>query len=241
MIESIYEIPDTQWSALHLVGVDLETTGLDVRRDRIVTAAAVHITENGAPVEEAAMLTHPGIPIPEEASKVHRITDDQALRKGRPYEEVYAKLRATITHAWQNGHAVVVYNAPYDLSIIHHEGLRLGYPPLDVGFVIDPLVIDRQMTRKSGSDRSRRLKPTAVEHRVRADIEHDAIEDVLTTLRICWRMKRHPAVGLWSARKLWVMQPRWYRQRGEELREYFESKGNSERAATVGIEWPVER
>lgn len=241
MITSVYEIPDTPWRDLELVGVDLETTGLDVTTDRIVTAAAVHIGATSRPVDEAAMLTHPGISIPEGASKVHGIIDDQALREGRPYEEVYAKLRATITHAWQNGHAVVVYNAPYDLSMIHHEGLRLGYPPLDVGFVVDPLVIDRQLTRKSGSERSRKLNPTATEHRVRHDIEHDAIEDVLTTLRICWRLKRHPAIGRWTARKLWVMQGRWYRQRGEELREYFESKGNSERAATVGVDWPVAR
>lgn len=229
------------WTDLLWTGVDLETTGLDIPGARIVTAAAVKLDPTtGDVLGRGAQLTHPGIPIPEQATAVHGITDQQALTEGRPYAEVYAKIRNTIDTEWGAGQAIVVYNAAYDLSIIHHEGLRLGYGPLEPGIVIDPLVIDRQLTRTAGTNRSRRLKPTADHHRVRLDIEHDATEDVLATLRILWKIRQHPAIGGWSSRKLVDHQEHWYRQRGEELREYYADHPEKGRdPLTVGVEWPV--
>ena len=54
---------------------DLETTGLDVSKERIVQLAVVKINIDGSK-EEKNVIVNPTIPIPKEASDVHGITDE---------------------------------------------------------------------------------------------------------------------------------------------------------------------
>jgi DNA polymerase-3 subunit epsilon len=58
-----------------LVFFDLETTGLDVKNDRIVELALIKITPQGDVLERVRRY-NPGLPIPAEATAVHGITDD---------------------------------------------------------------------------------------------------------------------------------------------------------------------
>jgi DNA polymerase-3 subunit epsilon len=57
-----------------LVFFDLETTGLDVKNDRIVEFALIKMTPQGDVLERVRRF-NPGIPIPAEAAAVHGITD----------------------------------------------------------------------------------------------------------------------------------------------------------------------
>lgn len=217
----------SRWVDLPQLGIDLETTGLDVTQARIVTAATVSLSPAGTSVTKTAYIADPGIDIPEQAAEVHGITTEYAREHGDDYLSVYTAVRTALEAHWATGCAVVAYNAAYDLSIVHWEGLRLGWPPLDPGIVIDPLVIDRQLMRGKGAERSRKLKVTADHHRVRLDVEHDAIEDVLATLRILWRIRSSP-VGGWSTDRLMQEQERWYRIQ-------------QDRYADGSSEWPVRR
>src|SRR3990167_205817 len=54
--------------------VDIETTGLDQEKDRIVQIAVVQVT-GGELGERWSSYVNPGMPIPEEASRVHGIFD----------------------------------------------------------------------------------------------------------------------------------------------------------------------
>jgi len=54
---------------------DLETTGLDMRNDRIVELALIKLTPQGDVMERVRRF-NPGIPIPPEATAVHGITDE---------------------------------------------------------------------------------------------------------------------------------------------------------------------
>ena len=58
-----------------LVFLDLETTGLDVRNDRIVELAVIRVTPQGDVLERVRRFD-PGIPIPPEATAIHGITDE---------------------------------------------------------------------------------------------------------------------------------------------------------------------
>lgn len=55
---------------------DLETTGINVVRDRIVEIAVLKLLPNGNR-ESKTWLVNPGIPIPKGASDIHGITDDK--------------------------------------------------------------------------------------------------------------------------------------------------------------------
>ena len=60
---------------------DLEATGLNVIRDRIVQIAIVKYPKNGGDPIEKEMLINPGIPISEEAMQVHGITPRHVANK----------------------------------------------------------------------------------------------------------------------------------------------------------------
>ncbi|MBL7826875.1 MAG: 3'-5' exonuclease [Saprospiraceae bacterium] len=64
-----------------LVFLDLETTGLNVIRDRIVQIAMVKLRKDGKPQEEFSTLVNPGIPISEEAMAVHGILPKDLANK----------------------------------------------------------------------------------------------------------------------------------------------------------------
>jgi DNA polymerase III subunit epsilon len=58
-----------------LVFFDLETTGLDLKKDRIVELALIRVSPTGDVMERVRRF-NPGMPIPPEATAVHGITDE---------------------------------------------------------------------------------------------------------------------------------------------------------------------
>ncbi|NJO38521.1 MAG: 3'-5' exonuclease, partial [Rhizobiales bacterium] len=77
----MFDQPDPSLSAIPLpslaaVVVDTETTGLNVRTDRIVQIGAVRLADGR--IERSAsfdVLIDPGMPIPPEATAIHGIDD----------------------------------------------------------------------------------------------------------------------------------------------------------------------
>ena len=64
-----------------LVFLDIEATGLNVVRDRIVQIALIKYAPGGGEPEELSMLINPGIPISAEAMAVHGITPRDVANK----------------------------------------------------------------------------------------------------------------------------------------------------------------
>ena len=63
------------------VAFDLETTGLDPRLDQIVEIGAVKFDKQGL-IARFSTLVNPGIPMPAEAEKVNKISDE--MLRGKP-------------------------------------------------------------------------------------------------------------------------------------------------------------
>ena len=175
------QMPD--WSR-RLAVFDLETTGLDLKEARIVTACALEIDENGDVVgENFEWLADPGIEIPEAASNVHGVTTEIARASGRAAKEVVAELIATLHGFFATGPPVVAYNAPYDFTILHFEALRHGLEPIpEPKPIIDPLVIDKFVdTYRSGK---RTLEVAAKTYGVSLDDAHNATADAVAAGRV---------------------------------------------------------
>lgn len=99
---------------------DLETTGLDVSKDRIVQIAVVRINLSNER-EEKKVLVNPTIPIPKEASDVHGITDEMV--KDKPTFKQVAKS----FYEYIEGYDLYGYNIiGYDLPLLVEELLRAG-------------------------------------------------------------------------------------------------------------------
>ena len=58
-----------------LIFFDVETTGLNVTKDKIIEISYIKIYPNGME-ESKTVRINPGFPIPQESTAVHHITDD---------------------------------------------------------------------------------------------------------------------------------------------------------------------
>lgn len=102
--------------------IDLETTGTDVREDRIVEVAVLTVYPGGKVVPFVRRV-NPGRPIPAGASAVHGITDADVA--GAPaFAAIAPDLFATLTGCDIAGFGVV----NFDLPLLVNEFARVGLP-----------------------------------------------------------------------------------------------------------------
>jgi len=104
-----------------LVFFDIESTGLNVIRDRIVQIALIKYPKSGGDPVEMEMLINPGIPISEEAMAVHGITPDM-LRNKPGFAQVGQQIFNFIGDADLAG-----YNSDrFDVPMLMEEFARIG-------------------------------------------------------------------------------------------------------------------
>ncbi len=100
---------------------DVEATGLNVVRDRIVQIAIIKYTKKGGDPEEFTTLINPGIPISEEALAVHGITP-KMLSNQPTFAQISDKIYEFIGNADLGG-----YNSNrFDIPILMEEFARVG-------------------------------------------------------------------------------------------------------------------
>ena len=100
---------------------DVEATGLNVIRDRIVQIALVKYPKDGSAPKELTMLINPGIPISEEAISVHGIMPKDLANKPT-FQQVADKLYKFIGDA-----DLVGYNSNrFDVPMLMEEFARVG-------------------------------------------------------------------------------------------------------------------
>lgn len=213
-----------------MLSFDLETTGTNPLSARIVTSAMVRI--RGSQVQDVELLADPGVEIPEQASAVHGITTEYAREHGKPHDEVLAETIRMIRQGWEEGATLIVFNAPYDLTV-----LRSQDPSFTVdGPVIDPLLLDRHFDQYRKGKRT--LGAVCDHYEVTLDNAHEATADAIAAARVAWKIAReHPELTQMDADELMLSQSTWYYESQSGLAEYFRSKG---RDANVNTSWPVQ-
>ncbi len=106
-----------------LVFFDIESTGLNVIRDRIIQLAMVKVFADGRPQAALEMLLHPGeVPISQEAQQVHGIRLENLA--GKPtFQEVAPQIYDFIGSADLGG-----YNSNrFDVPMLMEEFARAGF------------------------------------------------------------------------------------------------------------------
>lgn len=215
-----------------LLSFDLETTGPDPSTAHVVTSALMRIT--GTDVQEKTWLADPGVEIPPEATAIHGISTEKARTEGRPHAEVVAETIDLIRQGWSEGYALVVFNAPFDLTILH----RLD-PSFEVaGPVLDPYVVDRAVDPYRKGKRT--LTALSEHYGVRLDGAHDAASDALAAARLAWKLSGSPEIeSAADWQELNALQARWHKERQESFREYLQRSGRP--ADDVNTAWPIGR
>jgi DNA polymerase-3 subunit epsilon len=216
---------------------DLETTGIDVETSRIVSAHVGVLDAAGNLVEEWNWLADPGIEIPAQASAVHGISTERARAEGRPAAEVVAEIVAVLTDLFDRGLAVTIYNAPYDLSLLHYEALRYDLEPLtEPAPIIDPLVLDRVVDKYRKGKRT--LEAAAAVYGVDLTDAHDASADAVAAGRVAQAMARkHPEQLAVESAILHSQQVAWCAEQSADFEAYMRRTHNPEFTAS-GL-WPL--
>lgn len=215
---------------------DTETTGINTRDDRLVTAYVGVIGSDGTLVESHSWLANPGVPIPERAADVHGITTERAVAEGADAATVIGEVVGVLRELLARPLPLVVYNASFDLSLLYHEARRHGVPPLDDPKpVIDPLVIDRALDPYRKGKRT--LDTVSAHYGVTNPAAHDAEGDAVTTGLVVHRLvERFPDALSVDVHTLHDQQIVWAKAWEENFYDYLERNGKP-RPTSRGA-WP---
>lgn len=229
-----------------IAAFDLETTGVDVLNDRIVTASIVYLDPTGNLIDNWEWLVNPGVEIPEGASAVHGVTNEIAQEQGlNPVTSVY-EIASVLAYFLNNGVPVIAYNAAYDFSLLNAEVHRhLQYEDGLAAFlpdrtffnrIIDPFVIDKVMDQyRKGS---RALTATAAHYGVALEDAHQSFADCVAAAelaRAIWT--RFPAFKEGTHEELFESQVEWYRDQQTGLAEHFKKVGKE--MTDFSTVWPI--
>ncbi len=100
---------------------DLETTGINVTKDRIVEISILRIEPDGTENPPKTWRINPGIPIPKQASQVHGIYDEDVADKP-PFKAIAREIYEMIKDAY-----LVGFNSNrFDLPLLAEELIRAG-------------------------------------------------------------------------------------------------------------------
>lgn len=166
-----------------VIVVDVETTGLDPRRDEIIQLAATAVYPDGhRDVYNELVQLSPGGYLSDFITSLTGITQRDLLTKGREKKAVASEFAAFIT-----GNPVIcAYNAQFDLSFLFYFLMRYGdAAALQGKDKLDPLTIFRD--RAPGSHR---LADAITHYRVRGVNSHRADDDVAATIGVLEALER---------------------------------------------------
>lgn len=171
--------------------VDVETTGLEPGEDRIVSLATCRARADVC-VQAWSQVVDPGIPIPEESSKVHGLTDADVA--GKPsLADVAGGLLAGVRRA----DVLCAYNWPFDAAFLAAELGDAWLKAIDGKPVLDPLVVVRfpevgKFWKGGGRHRLEnvyaRVAPFATPSLI---VPHNPLHDCTMTAAVLWALADH--------------------------------------------------
>lgn len=234
---------------IRLGSFDTETTGVDVETDRIVSAALVILEADGTLIGSHTWLLNPGVPIPDEATAVHGITTERAQTEGQDAAAGTLDIAAAVVAVVETC-PLVVFNAPFDLTLLdrefrrhHGQGFEAGgletegelvdrYVPIRP--VIDPLVIDKHLDKYRKGKRT--LTAMAELYGIPlGDDAHGAEADATAAGRIAQALIGR--TGAPGPGALHDAQIRWAAEQADSFRDYRRSRG--EDWESIDGTWPV--
>jgi len=193
-----------------VLGFDLETTGISVKRDRIVQFGLVGSDKDGEAiyVEE---LVHPQQKIPIGASEVHGIFDKDVCNSPA-FAEHYDRICKLVENSIIVGHNVNLF----DWKMLEMECLRIGRKCPEPLAIIDTLTL----ARKLKLPRSHKLGVLCNRYGVSLDNAHTAGADAAASLLLLWKISND--------------FPAPFRKPLEEIVQWLMSKSSTEEDSELG-------
>lgn len=184
LLESRLPAMTTRFRELELLCLDVETTGLDARRDEIVSIGWVVVRDGRVDLSTAtAFLVRPTGDVGRSAT-IHGLTDS-TVAQGAMLADVLERLLESMA-----GRVLVVHHAGLDKALLDRECRRRYGVPLLVP-VIDTLAVERRSRRRrhaTAAAGSLRLADLRLEYGLPRYAAHDALTDALATAELLLAM-----------------------------------------------------
>lgn len=166
---------------IEIVAIDLETTGLDPRKDDILSIGMVSVDHFGVMLSSAwHSIVRIDRDIPGESAVIHQITDDQSAA-GAPIGELLPEVLRRLA-----GRPMLVHYSPIEQNFLNAACLKLYGAPFVVS-IIDTLEIGQRVferrnhTIQPGDLRLFNLRPRYNLPHYKA---HNALSDALATAEL---------------------------------------------------------
>ncbi|MFA6658875.1 MAG: 3'-5' exonuclease [Victivallaceae bacterium] len=169
-----------------IIFFDLETTGTNIIRDRIVEISVVKIFPDGAK-ESYTRLVNPEMPIPQASSAIHGITDADVV--GKPiFGEIAPRLLEYFEGCDIGGYNII----KFDIPLLINEFTRVGIEfKTDGRKIIDAYNIFCKLYPRSLS-----AAYTFFCGKTLGEDAHSAEADVLATIDVLFgEITKHPEIG----------------------------------------------
>lgn len=126
---------------MRYIVLDTETTGFNAETDdRIIEIGALELVNYVPTGRVYHQYINPERPIPEGATAVHGIRDEDVADK-----PVYSQIVQAFDEFIGEDSQLVIHNAEFDMRFLNAEYKRLGLPPLPMSRSIDTLAMARSM------------------------------------------------------------------------------------------------
>ncbi len=171
----------TDYRELDYLAIDLETTGLDCRRDQILSVG--YVTLHGVAIDLSSArhrVVRIDRSIPEASAVIHQITDDQAAMGG-DLTEVLGELLGTLA-----GKVVIAHHAVVEQSFLDHACRRCWGKGLPLPLVDTQVLAYRTFERRQIPYRGSDLRLHALGHRYNLPRygAHNALSDALAAAEL---------------------------------------------------------
>jgi DNA polymerase-3 subunit epsilon len=162
-----------------IVFFDLETTGLDLSKDRAVSIATLKI-DLESNTEEKKILINPEMMIPKEASDIHGITDEMVADA-----PTFKQISKSLFSYFENCDIAGFNSDYYDVPLLMKEFSRCGidFPTWELNLV-DVLKFERMLNSNKLGDVYLRYTGKELEG------AHDALKDAQITARCFFELRR---------------------------------------------------
>ena len=166
---------------LVIVSLDLETTGLDPRRDKIISYGLVEIRHMTIKLETSRhQLISIDEEIPEESAVIHQITDDK-MATGIPIENAMPELLQRLAGKVMLVHYAFIEQSFLNAACLKYYGAPFVIPIIDTLVLAQRLLERRNHTIQTGDLRLFNLRPRFNLPNYKA---HNALSDALATAEL---------------------------------------------------------